>query len=104
MLGPRQVAVPPTQSSQDTEDDESGMQVQPAPQAQTVALVSPRIEPPGGSATQDQGTSSSSSNTVTTTQAGHKRQRDADTDSCQVDEQLKTQQQSKRTRLQVNMC
>ncbi|VEN40792.1 unnamed protein product [Callosobruchus maculatus] len=44
------------------------------------------------------GTSSSSSNTVTTSQAGHKRQRDAD-DSCQDEDQGKTQQ-SKRTRVQ----
>ncbi|KAG5900656.1 hypothetical protein JTB14_005927 [Gonioctena quinquepunctata] len=101
MLGPRQVAVPPTQSSQDTEDDENNVPVQTAPQTQAVALVLPRVEPPSSGPTQEQGTSSSSSNTVTTTQAGHKRQRDADTDSCQADEQSKTQQQSKRTRIQA---
>ncbi|CAH1106510.1 unnamed protein product [Psylliodes chrysocephalus] len=103
MLGPRQVAVPPTQSSQDTEDEESNMQVQAAPQAQAVALVLPRVEPPSGSSgpTQEQGTSSSSSNTVTTTQAGHKRQRDADMDSSQSDDQSKTLQQTKRTRVQA---
>lgn len=105
MLGPRQqVAVPPTQSSQDTEDDENNIQMQSAPQQQAVALVLPRVEPPSsGGPTQEQGTSSSSSNTVTTTQAGLKRQRDADTDSCQSDEQSKQRpmQQSKRTRLQV---
>ncbi|XP_074025813.1 nuclear basket protein megator isoform X2 [Leptinotarsa decemlineata] len=101
MLGPRQVAVPPTQSSQDTEDDETSMQVQAAPQTQAVALVLPRVEPPSSGPTQEQGTSSSSSNTVTTTQAGHKRQRDSDTDSCQADDQSKTQQQSKRTRIQA---
>ncbi|KAJ8928669.1 hypothetical protein NQ314_018763 [Rhamnusium bicolor] len=100
MLGPRQVAVPPTQSSQDTEDEENNMQVQTAPQTQAVALVLPRVEPPSSGPTQEQGTSSSSSNTVTTTQAGLKRQRDPDTDSCQADEQTKTQQQSKRTRIQ----
>ncbi|CAH1278989.1 unnamed protein product [Diabrotica balteata] len=100
MLGPRQVAVPPTQSSQDTEDDESSMQVQAAPQTQAVALVLPRVEPPSSGPTQEQGTSSSSSNTVTTTQAGHKRQREADMDSSQSDEQTKTQQQTKRTRIQ----
>ncbi|KAL1517690.1 hypothetical protein ABEB36_001425 [Hypothenemus hampei] len=99
MLGPRQVAVPPTQSS---EDDDGTMQVQLAPQQQTLAVVSPRVEPPSsGSATQEQGTSSSSSsNTVTTTQAGLKRQRDADTDSCQPGENSPAKQQSKRTRLQ----
>ncbi|CAG9856760.1 unnamed protein product [Phyllotreta striolata] len=107
MLGPRQVAVPPTQSSQDAEDDEGdGAQVQAAPQTQAVALVLPRVEPPSGSGssssgpTQEQGTSSSSSNTVTTTQAGHKRQREADTDTSQSDEQNKAQPQSKRTRVQ----
>ncbi|KAJ8976054.1 hypothetical protein NQ317_009244 [Molorchus minor] len=100
MLGPRQVAVPPTQSSQDTEDEENNMQVQTAPQTQAVALVLPRVEPPSSGPTQEQGTSSSSSNTVTTTQAGLKRQRDADTDSCQSDEQGKSQQQCKRTRIQ----
>ncbi|KAJ8942930.1 hypothetical protein NQ318_003815 [Aromia moschata] len=100
MLGPRQVAVPPTQSSQDPEDEENNMQVQAAPQTQAVALVLPRVEPPSSGPTQEQGTSSSSSNTVTTTQAGLKRQRDADTDSCQSDEQGKTQQQNKRTRVQ----
>ncbi|XP_018575772.1 nucleoprotein TPR isoform X3 [Anoplophora glabripennis] len=102
LLGPRQVAVPPTQSSQDVEDEDNNMQVQTAPQTQAVALVLPRVEPPSSGPTQEQGTSSSSSsNTVTTTQAGLKRQRDADTDSCQADEQGKTQQQSKRTRVQA---
>ncbi|CAH0546355.1 unnamed protein product [Brassicogethes aeneus] len=98
--GPRQVAVPPTQSSQDAEDDEN-VQMQNAPQQQAVALVLPRVEPPSSGPTQEQGTSSSSSsNTVTTTQAGLKRQRDADTDSsCQSDDQSKGQQ-SKRTRVQ----
>ncbi|CAH1134187.1 unnamed protein product [Ceutorhynchus assimilis] len=101
MLNPRQVAVPPTQSS---EDDDSNMQVQAAPtQQQALAVVSPRVEPPSsgsGGATQEQGTSSSSSNTVTTTQAGLKRQRDSDTDSCQAEEKNAIKQQSKRTRLQ----
>ncbi|XP_056646603.1 nucleoprotein TPR isoform X2 [Diorhabda sublineata] len=103
MLGPRQVVVPPTQSSQDTEDDENSVsqQVQAAPQAQAVALVLPRVEPPSSGPTQEQGTSSSSSNTVTTTQAGHKRQREADMDSCQSDDPNKTQQQTKRTRVQA---
>ncbi|KAJ8922301.1 hypothetical protein NQ315_004243 [Exocentrus adspersus] len=101
MLGPRQVAVPPTQSSQDAEDEDSNMQVQAAPQTQAVALVLPRVEPPSSGPTQEQGTSSSSSNTVTTTQAGLKRQRDPDTDSCQADDQSKAQQQSKRTRVQT---
>ncbi|EFA01249.2 nucleoprotein TPR isoform X2 [Tribolium castaneum] len=97
MLGPRQVVVPPTQSSQDTEDEDANMQS--APQQQAVALVLPRVEPPSSGPTQEQGTSSSSSsNTVTTTQAGLKRQRDPDTDT--GDEQTKTQQQSKRTRVQ----
>lgn len=110
MLGPRQVAVPPYQSSQDAEDEEGGAQVHTAPQQQAVALVLPRIEPPSGSSssssssstgpTQEQGTSSSS-NTVTTSQVGHKRQRDADTESCQADDQGKTMQQCKRSRLQV---
>ncbi|XP_060520751.1 nucleoprotein TPR isoform X2 [Cylas formicarius] len=102
MLGPRQVAVPPTQSSQDTEDDDSNIQIQAAPQQQAVALVSPRVENPssGCGLTQEQGTSSSSSNTVTTTQAGLKRQRDSDTDSSQAEEQSKMQQQNKRTRMQ----
>lgn len=100
MLGPRQVAVPPTQSSQDAEDEENNMQVQAAPQQQAVALVLPRVEPPNSGPTQEQGTSSSSSsNTVTTTQAGLKRPREADTDSCQSDENTKQQQQPKRTRL-----
>ncbi|XP_045464850.1 nucleoprotein TPR isoform X2 [Harmonia axyridis] len=109
MLGPRQVAVPPSQSSQDAEDEEGGAQVHTAPQQQAVALVLPRIEPPSGSSssssssstgpTQEQGTSSSS-NTVTTSQVGHKRQRDADTESCQADDQGKTMQQCKRSRLQ----
>ncbi|XP_063920607.1 nucleoprotein TPR isoform X2 [Zophobas morio] len=99
MLGPRQVVVPPTQSSQDTEDEEANMQVQTAPQQQAVALVLPRVEPPNSGPTQEQGTSSSSSsNTVTTTQAGLKRQRDPDTDT--VDDQTKVQQQSKRSRVQ----
>ncbi|XP_068911983.1 nucleoprotein TPR-like isoform X2 [Tenebrio molitor] len=99
MLGPRQVVVPPTQSSQDTEDEEANMQVQTAPQQQAVALVLPRVEPPSSGPTQEQGTSSSSSsNTVTTTQAGLKRQRDSDTDP--TDEQTKVQQQNKRSRVQ----
>ncbi|XP_044260460.1 nucleoprotein TPR isoform X2 [Tribolium madens] len=99
MLGPRQVVVPPTQSSQDTEDEDANMQLQSAPQQQAVALVLPRVEPPSSGPTQEQGTSSSSSsNTVTTTQAGLKRQRDPDTDTSE--EQSKTQQQSKRTRVQ----
>ncbi|XP_019755756.1 nucleoprotein TPR-like isoform X1 [Dendroctonus ponderosae] len=98
IVGPRQVAVPPTQSS---EDDDNAMQIQPAPQQQTLAVVSPRVEPPSsGGATQEQGTSSSSSNTVTTTQAGLKRQREPDTDSCQAEEKSQTKQQIKRTRLQ----
>nr|CAI5828373.1 unnamed protein product [Callosobruchus analis] len=67
-------------------------------QQQAVALVMPRVEVPSSAPTQEQGTSSSSSNTVTTSQAGHKRQRDAD-DSCQDEDQGKTQQ-SKRTRVQ----
>ncbi|KAI4471104.1 nucleoprotein tpr-related [Holotrichia oblita] len=103
MLGPRQVAVPPTQSSQDAEDEENSMQVQTAPQQQAVALVLPRVEPPNSASgpTQEQGTSSSSSsNTVTTTQAGHKRPREADADGCQSDENTKQQQQPKRTRVQ----
>lgn len=105
LLGPRQVAVPPTQSSQDAEDEDNSMQVQTAPQTQAVALVLPRVEPPSSGPTQEQGTSSSSSsNTVTTTQAGLKRQRDADTDICQADEQGKAQQQNKRTRIQVRDC
>ncbi|XP_044766896.1 nucleoprotein TPR isoform X2 [Coccinella septempunctata] len=109
MLGPRQAAVPPSQSSQDAEDEDSGVQVHTAPQQQAVALVLPRVEPPSGSSssssssstgpTQEQGTSSSS-NTVTTSQVGHKRQRDSDTEACQADDQGKTMQQCKRTRLQ----
>ncbi|CAH1968108.1 unnamed protein product [Acanthoscelides obtectus] len=67
-------------------------------QQQAVALVMPRVEVPSSAPTQEQGTSSSSSNTVTTSQAGHKRQREPD-DSCQAEEQGKTQQ-SKRTRIQ----
>ncbi|XP_066254200.1 nucleoprotein TPR isoform X1 [Euwallacea similis] len=97
MLGARQVAVPPTQSS---EDDDNSMQIQTAPQQQTLAVISPRVEPPSSGPTQEQGTSSSSSNTVTTTQAGLKRQRDPDTDSCQAEEKSQLKQQSKRTRLQ----
>lgn len=109
MLGPRQVAVPPSQSSQDAEDEDGAAQVHTqAPQQQAVALVLPRVEPPSGSSssssstgpTQEQGTSSSS-NTVTTSQVGHKRQRDSDTEACQADDQGKTMQQCKRTRLQV---
>ncbi|XP_050308541.1 nucleoprotein TPR isoform X2 [Anthonomus grandis grandis] len=96
MMGPRQVAVPPTQS---TEDDDSNVQAQPAPQQQTLAVVSPRVEPPS-SGTQEQGTSSSSSNTVTTTQAGHKRQREPD-DSSQAEEKNQSKQHSKRTRVQL---
>ncbi|KAL3284423.1 hypothetical protein HHI36_018582 [Cryptolaemus montrouzieri] len=105
MLGPRQVAVPPSQSSQDAEDEDNSVQVHTAPQQQAVALVLPRVEPPTGSSssssgpTQEQGTSSSS-NTVTTSQAGHKRQRDSDTEACQADDQGKASQQCKRTRLQ----
>ncbi|XP_017772857.1 PREDICTED: nucleoprotein TPR isoform X2 [Nicrophorus vespilloides] len=96
LLGPRQVAVPPTQSNQDTEDEDTTMQVQQAPQQQAVALVLPRVEPP--SPAQEQGTSSSSSNTVTTTQAGHKRPREADTEN-QHEDGAKTTQAVKRTRL-----
>ncbi|KAK4876820.1 hypothetical protein RN001_009326 [Aquatica leii] len=100
VVGPRQVAVPPTQSTQDTEDDDTTMQLQPVLQQQAVALVLPRVEQPSNGPAQESGTSSSSSNTVTTTQAGLKRPRDVDTDSCQVEEQSKIQQQAKRTRVQ----
>ncbi|KAF5304003.1 hypothetical protein FQA39_LY01788 [Lamprigera yunnana] len=100
VVGPRQVAVPPTQSSQDTEDDETNMQLQPVVQQQAVALVLPRVEQPSNGPAQESGTSSSSSNTVTTTQAGLKRPRDVDTEACQVEEQGKVQQQTKRTRVQ----
>ncbi|KAF5305601.1 hypothetical protein FQR65_LT07681 [Abscondita terminalis] len=100
VVGPRQVAVPPTQSTQDTEDDDTTMQLQPVLQQQAVALVLPRVEQPSNGPAQESGTSSSSSNTVTTTQAGLKRPRDVDTDSCQADDQTKIQQQTKRTRVQ----
>ncbi|XP_065160974.1 nucleoprotein TPR isoform X1 [Atheta coriaria] len=96
LLGPRQVAVPPTQSNQDNEDDDSNMQVQQVQQQQVVAMVLPRVEPP--SPAQEQGTSSSSSsNTVTTTQAGLKRPRE--TASSDGGEDSKTNQQPKRTRI-----
>ncbi|XP_049818451.1 nucleoprotein TPR isoform X3 [Aethina tumida] len=123
--GPRQLAVPPTQSSQEAEavDDDGGVQTagpatsaspssQCSAQQQAVALVLPRVEPPAaaGSGQAEQGGQSSSggspgasgggsSNAVTTTQAGLKRQRDADPDGSQSDDQSK-QQQSKRTRIQ----
>lgn len=76
--------------------------VQATPQQQAVALVLPRVEPPSSGSSQEQGTSSGgSSNTVTTTQAGLKRPREADTDSSQVEDPGKMQQQQKRSRLQV---
>lgn len=74
--------------------------MQPASQQQAVALVLPRVEQPNNGPAQESGTSSSSSNTVTTTQAGLKRPREVDTDSCQIDDQGKSQQQTKRTRVQ----
>lgn len=101
LLGPRQIAVPPTQSTADTEDEDNTIQGQQQQPQQTVAHVLPRVEPPSsGGFTQDQGTSSSSSNTVTTTQASLKRQRDTDVDNGPNDEQNKVQQQVKRTRIQ----
>lgn len=100
LLGPRQIAVPPTQSTADTEDEDNTMQVQQQQPQQAVAHVLPRVEPPSSGFSQDQGTSSSSSNTVTTTQASLKRLRDSDADNSAGDEQGKTQQQPKRTRVQ----
>ncbi|KAK9892640.1 hypothetical protein WA026_021017 [Henosepilachna vigintioctopunctata] len=112
MLSQRQAAaVPPSQSSQDADEETEGVPVDrahsgaPQQQQQAVALVLPRVEPPtAGVATQahDVGvaTGSGGSNAVTTSQAGHKRQREADDDACQIDDQSKTKQQSKRTRLQ----
>ncbi|XP_031346932.1 nucleoprotein TPR-like isoform X1 [Photinus pyralis] len=97
VVTPRQLAVPPTQSTQDVEDDDSTLQ--PVLQQQAVALVLPRVEQPSNGPAQELGTSSSSSNTVTTTQAGLKRPRDVDAEACQIDDQSK-QQQSKRTRIQ----
>lgn len=102
--GSKQISISATQSTQDTEDEDTSMQVQPTPQQQAVALVLPRVEPPSSGSSQEQGTSSGgSSNTVTTTQAGLKRPREADTDSStQIEEPGgKLQQQQKRLRLQV---
>lgn len=60
--GPRQAAtVPPTQSSQDTDeadddaDGENNVRGQSTPQAQAVALVLPRVEVPCSGPTQEQG-------------------------------------------------